>query len=667
MIVAGQIQETVVKTRPEQFKITDPNERIVAGWASVEIVDLQGDVIPVDVLERAMYKYVDRGGHILYRHSNMPVGKILRWEIREHPELTKQYKKPVYGVWIEAKIFNNYELDNMVWNLIRQGKIKGFSIGGVGKERKAKIKNEDGSETEVDLVTEIELTEISLVEEPANPLAKIEAINWMAKSIDKIIENIQKQESERPPKKWWNNCIEAAREFADNPEAFCGWLWYHGEEEGFGHIRDAFFKSAWIQIQKPFAGFKNFDDCIRHMREEGYDEESARRICGKLYWEYEGRKKKKEIDIEKFIKLHKTIYDYILEQLEKRGFRLDTLNKALAKQIKSIAAEISFIIAETILKTEGVNMPEQKQVEKADVKVEKPKEEKITETVSEPTQEEKSPVLSQVNKEEEEAKTETTTNVDENVSYTAKQEEEKPIKIEEPPKEDIKPGEIKPGIEERVDKLEQAITKLTEIVSKLTDLVTETHAQKVSAEETEKAVAEVTGKAPALGKELKTTEDNIVKRREGKMTKAKKDIVKERILLKAKVRKNEKQIEKTLNVVKELVGLMEEFAKQIQDLKKEIAKLRKQLEVKVETEPEKATVEVKPKEEKPKVEEVPAPEPAIELGKAKEIKKAETPRPEVEVNEPKTTDERVEYIRKILTGQARPLHIYKELKNKYNA
>jgi uncharacterized protein YlaI len=35
-------------------------------------------------------------------------------------------------------------------------------------------------------------------------------------------------------------------------------------------------------MQKPFHGFKNWDDCMTHMRNQGHDEESAKNICGKL-------------------------------------------------------------------------------------------------------------------------------------------------------------------------------------------------------------------------------------------------------------------------------------------------------------------------------------------------------------------------------------------------
>lgn len=266
--------------KPQQFKIQDEDLRIVAGWASVEIVDKQGDIVPVEVLERAMYDYMARGGDVFYGHHTLKVGKVVRWEVKNMSDGKK-------GVWIEVQL-DRGEVADKVWQAIKDGRLVGFSIGGVGTEEKSKVKADDGTEHEVDIITSIELHDISIVESPANPEAVVEAVNYMAK-----------QESRRPPKDWWDRCVGRAESFADNLEAFCGWLWYHGEAEGFGELRSAFGKSdadvfgALSQISKPFAGFKNFDACVKHMKDQGYSEDSAKRICGKLYWEHERGQKKK--------------------------------------------------------------------------------------------------------------------------------------------------------------------------------------------------------------------------------------------------------------------------------------------------------------------------------------------------------------------------------------
>lgn len=40
----------------------------------------------------------------------------------------------------------------------------------------------------------------------------------------------------------------------------------------------------------PFAGFKDFDECISKMRSKGHDMESAKNICGSLKHKHEGKK-----------------------------------------------------------------------------------------------------------------------------------------------------------------------------------------------------------------------------------------------------------------------------------------------------------------------------------------------------------------------------------------
>jgi len=45
----------------------------------------------------------------------------------------------------------------------------------------------------------------------------------------------------------------------------------------------------------PFAGYKNFADCLRKVRASGKSKESAQRICGSLYWKYEGKRKSAQL------------------------------------------------------------------------------------------------------------------------------------------------------------------------------------------------------------------------------------------------------------------------------------------------------------------------------------------------------------------------------------
>jgi HK97 family phage prohead protease len=197
----------------QHLLVSDPDKRIVAGFASVEVKDLQNDIVPVSVLERAMYDFMERGGTIIYCHTNMPIGKVLRWEIRKHPDTGKP------GLWIEAEIYKGVIPADQLWEEIKAGKVLGFSIGGVGKEEKVKIKSEDGKEEEADLVTFLQLLEISIVEEPANPHARIEYVNYMAKGNDDF-----------------SRCLnEAGKDEVD----FCKWVSAVYRDYGFDDVAEA--------------------------------------------------------------------------------------------------------------------------------------------------------------------------------------------------------------------------------------------------------------------------------------------------------------------------------------------------------------------------------------------------------------------------------------------
>jgi hypothetical protein len=293
----------LIKEKPSQFEIIDEDERLVKGWASVEVVDLQGDIVPISELKRAMYRFMDRGGLIMYAHSNKPVGKVLQWEVEKYPGTD------VYGIRIVAKIFKDYPIDDAVWKAIKNGELKGFSIGAQAKEEKRLIKDANGQTREVGVLHDLNLMEISIVKEPANPLALVEEVNYFAKSLDReaLKKEILKKYGVTAPvslrgcplcervKSILKELGHTEEEIADVEFA----LGVHAaivektrlekivkrSERVRKEAQKAF--DEWIEVMKPFGKWKNFADCVRDMKERGYSEESAKRICGKLQAELE--------------------------------------------------------------------------------------------------------------------------------------------------------------------------------------------------------------------------------------------------------------------------------------------------------------------------------------------------------------------------------------------
>lgn len=133
---------------PPKWQITDDAQQIVEGYASLPNLDDQGDIVPIDVITAAMPDYMV-WGNLREMHERNAIGKVEGARVDDK------------GVWIKAKI-----VDPLSWSKVKSGVLQGFSIGGrpVTTETRA-----DG----VRVITKLELGEISLVDRPANPEARI--------------------------------------------------------------------------------------------------------------------------------------------------------------------------------------------------------------------------------------------------------------------------------------------------------------------------------------------------------------------------------------------------------------------------------------------------------------------------------------------------------------
>ena len=140
-------------------------------WGSVEVVDRQGEVIPIEEIEKTMDVWMSRGGPINVNHTNQTVGKALNWR--------REDKNGNPGILITAELFKHYKTDDQVWDMVKNSEIEGLSIGG-----RAYTKEESGGTTFVkDLIT----WEFSLVPRTGNQEATFESINMMAKSnVEKV-------------------------------------------------------------------------------------------------------------------------------------------------------------------------------------------------------------------------------------------------------------------------------------------------------------------------------------------------------------------------------------------------------------------------------------------------------------------------------------------------
>ena len=241
-----------IEGKAEQFpldEIIDEDERVVRGYATVQIKDSQGEIIPVKGtkgLKRSMNTWMDRGGIITDTHTNRVIGKGLNWKETVHPKS----KKP--AILIDYKIHKDYSIDDQVWGEIKSGKRKGLSFGGRALDEPT-IKRDKDTGGVVRELGNFEAYEMASVEDPANKLAENTHVNFLAKS------NLEKE-----------NVVMSKKDF-DKAFEF-GNLLLSDMQKGYT-VKD---------IKKPFGGFENFEACQSAQQEKGHTEDSAKRICGWL-------------------------------------------------------------------------------------------------------------------------------------------------------------------------------------------------------------------------------------------------------------------------------------------------------------------------------------------------------------------------------------------------
>jgi len=128
-----------------EFAKADADKQQIFGWASVvevdgtPVVDLQGDYISVDEMEKAGYEYVmksRKGGDMHLRDNWSPIQKsemiesfIVTPEKREAMGLPDSVPT---GWWVGFKV-----QDPEVWAKVRSGERTGFSIHGHGRRSDA--------------------------------------------------------------------------------------------------------------------------------------------------------------------------------------------------------------------------------------------------------------------------------------------------------------------------------------------------------------------------------------------------------------------------------------------------------------------------------------------------------------------------------------------------
>ena len=149
------------------------SDLVIAGYASVDVVDKQNDLITLEALQEASDKFMKSDyKNVMITHSNVQVGEVVDSYTDTKGNLLKTGCDDT-GFFVVIKMRNDIEKAKEVARDIRKGKLRSFSIGGQAMHKHNVHDPDIGTYKEID---KLELHEITICEEGINPEAKFEII-----------------------------------------------------------------------------------------------------------------------------------------------------------------------------------------------------------------------------------------------------------------------------------------------------------------------------------------------------------------------------------------------------------------------------------------------------------------------------------------------------------
>jgi hypothetical protein len=144
----------------------DKERRVVSGFATLDNVDKQGDVVDTGASLTAFKNF---RGNLREMHQPSAVGKVVSF--KEDKYFDPETKKFYSGVYVSAYVSKGAQ---DAWEKVLDGTYSGFSIGG--NIKKFDDLYNEGMDKAVRMIKEYELHELSLVDNPANQFANIFSI-----------------------------------------------------------------------------------------------------------------------------------------------------------------------------------------------------------------------------------------------------------------------------------------------------------------------------------------------------------------------------------------------------------------------------------------------------------------------------------------------------------
>jgi hypothetical protein len=169
------------------FSKIDQERRIVSGFATLDNVDKQNDIVTPEASMKAFEAF---RGNIREMHQPVAVGKMVAF--KEDKYFDPETKKFYNGVYVSAYVSKGAQ---NTWEKVLDGTLSGFSIGG--KMNKWEDAYDEGMDKAIRVIKEYDLMELSLVDTPANQFANILSVEKVdgvdvvkGDLVDTVIENV---------------------------------------------------------------------------------------------------------------------------------------------------------------------------------------------------------------------------------------------------------------------------------------------------------------------------------------------------------------------------------------------------------------------------------------------------------------------------------------------
>ena len=148
------------------FSKVDKERRVVSGFASLDNLDRQMDIVTT---EASMKAFENFRGNIREMHQPLAVGKMVSF--KQDKYFDSESKKFYNGVFVSAYVSKGAQ---STWEKVLDGTLTGFSIGG--RMNKWDDAFDEKLDSQIRIIKDYDLVELSLVDSPANEFANIMSV-----------------------------------------------------------------------------------------------------------------------------------------------------------------------------------------------------------------------------------------------------------------------------------------------------------------------------------------------------------------------------------------------------------------------------------------------------------------------------------------------------------